>query len=163
MNFGADGENCTNSISAAKWLSVYSTITRAVSIISKTVPKAERSEALTWLDLAILRMSWSKKLQGVLRLVAFLLSMFFFSVLGSEEQSSDRIYYLGAVGSIAVALNGLIEVVTLLRSSREAKKAGKAPSLAGAAELRWSAKTFSVDDQFALGCAQGKGELNPIL
>jgi len=164
---GLQDKQCSDSVSAAKWLSVYSAITRAVSIASKTVPKGEHGKNLTLSDLAILRMSWSKKLQGILRLITTLLSMFLFGFLGSgDPYESGEIYSIGAIGSIASGLAGIIEILTVLRSSRMAKKRKKTEKALGPGRLKqssaeaglgWSTRLGGIDDQFAFGGLQGDG------
>ena len=101
---GYGNDQCVNTSNAALWLSTYLNILTAVSIASKAVSREERGEGLTYENLAILRLKKRQKIQGTLGIFTALASMYLFSVLKVDGEPNESIYWIGAVGAVALGL-----------------------------------------------------------
>lgn len=63
-NVGLTDDNCKNTSHAALYLSSYITLITVVSMSSKTIPRAERGESLTYEQVASLKLSPSQKVRS---------------------------------------------------------------------------------------------------
>jgi len=116
-NGGLTDDSCKNTSYAALFLSVYVAMITVVSMSSKVISRAERGAALTYEQVATLKLSRSQKLQGYCGVFAAIASMYLFSVLGVQGKPNKAITYLGGAGFFALAFSSLIEGYKLSRST----------------------------------------------
>ena len=81
---------CSNTTSAAAFLSSYLVLITGASIASRTISKGERGEGMTYVSLALLRLEKKQMVQGIFGVVTVLVSMYLFSVLGVEAEPTDK-------------------------------------------------------------------------
>ena len=104
---------CENTTRAAMFLSCYLVLITMVSIASMTVPQEQRGEGITYSNLAILRLKMKEKVQGALGVVAALVSMYLFSVLGVEGAPNETIKWMGLAGAMTLGVAALIEFASI--------------------------------------------------
>ena len=116
---GIGNDLCANTSNAAMFLSFYLAIIASVSIARKTVPRKERGEGLTYINLAALSLTWRQTIQGALVAMTALASMYLFSVLGVEGLPNGLVFGIAAIGGATMSAAALVEIFTFaVRGSR---------------------------------------------
>ena len=147
---GLESDQCNNTSSAALWLSIYLFIITSLSFLSKAVSREERSEGLTYKNLAILRLETKGKIQGVFGVITALASMYLFSVLGVEGNPNDTNFVVGAAGMMTLMVSVLIEMLALaMERSMQADQPVGATSETPRRSL--SGRTFLSERRLSLG------------
>ena len=113
------------------YVAAYLGIIAAVSLASRTAPQEERGEGMTYINLAILRLKGKEKVQGALGVIAALVSMYLFSVLGVEGAPNRSLLWLGGVGGLTLLVAALIELAYIAFGRSVSTGDGQAGSSSG--------------------------------
>ena len=108
-------DQCTNTLGASMWLSIYLLIISGISIFSKMIPREEREEELTYVKIAKLSLRTKQKIQGLLISVTVLASMYLFSVLGVAGNPNETNFIFGATGVASLVIAVLTEMYIIVR------------------------------------------------
>lgn len=114
-----DNGQCTNTSTAANWLSINLIILNFTSISNKTAPKiVQRELEFNLLKIATLDLEWWRQLQGWLMSFTVISSLYLLSYLGVEGWYEPKVCIVGAIGTVRLSYVPIINSIALGRVQR---------------------------------------------
>ena len=114
-----DNGQCSNTSTAAMYLSVYLAIITTLSIANKAVSKNVQRESAWELSMiaSLKGLKWWQPLQGGFVMVTALVSLYFLSILGVEgDKNSSTIFIVGGLGGASLVTALIIGMTMLVRN-----------------------------------------------
>ncbi|GMH78747.1 hypothetical protein TrST_g13948 [Triparma strigata] len=114
-----DNGQCSNTSTAAMYLSVYLAIITTLSIANKAVSKNVQRETAWELSMiaSLKGLKWWQPLQGGFVMVTALVSLYFLSILGVEgDKNSSTIFIVGGLGGASLVSALIIGMTMLVRN-----------------------------------------------
>jgi len=116
---GVSVEHCGQSSCASMFLSVNILLLNVFSLVQKSASKRVQVDVQVSLsEVASLRFTTLRKLQGLLLLYAALTSLYLLSQLGARGKFNDQLFIIGFSGSLGLSIIVFLESASVVASNR---------------------------------------------